>query len=288
MARQSNLEPKQPRAVTVQLLKDDPPFFDRHFAALLGLIGALVVAIGGVLPQMLNAEKDAFGELELSPSNPSPAQGEELVITISRTQEDMGMEIIRIDRPAAKPLEAKIANGTSFSWKAPEAGEYRLFAVKGGDCIVTLLCPRMRSQPLELSVTVAQPDPVDTNKDKGSEIIEPPDPVPTKQAQEPVLTEKIEQVFRKRISNPNSCTEGRVNREFPLCLPEGSRVVDFAARSISARNGSGTVVPFPGRSNCMLLRLTYRDSGRGVFGDCKGNGWVEYEVTLTGERELQK
>lgn len=96
--------------------------------------------------------------------------------------------------------------------------------------------------------------------------------------------EHASQAFNRRIGNDGSCTERNVRGDYDLCLAEGFAVANWTGAYRSARNGSATVERHGTRPNCVVLRLHYSDSGRSPLGDCKGNGWVDYDVTVNGTR----
>lgn len=122
-------------------------------------------------------------------------------------------------------------------------------------------------------------DEVDGSQVRG---VEPATKEFTVDAQQQAPPEIISQVFNRRIGNDGSCTETNVRQTYELCLVEGSRITSFDERENSARNGSGSVTLIEEKPNCVSLYLQYSDSGRSILGDCRGNGWVDYTVTLNG------
>lgn len=109
------------------------------------------------------------------------------------------------------------------------------------------------------------------------------EPAPPPPAPAPTI---VSQQFNERIGNNGSCTERNVTRSVLLCLAEGVRVTDWTGAYRSVRNGSASVVRDPDRQNCVRLDMRYSDSGRSVLGDCRGNGWVDYNLTLNGTTAL--
>jgi hypothetical protein len=92
----------------------------------------------------------------------------------------------------------------------------------------------------------------------------------------------VSQQFNERIGNNGSCTERNVTKSVELCLAEGVRLTDWTGVYRSVRNGSASVSRSPDRKNCVRLDMRYSDSGRSILGDCRGNGWVDYNLTLNG------
>jgi hypothetical protein len=105
---------------------------------------------------------------------------------------------------------------------------------------------------------------------------------PSAAASSPAPPELVSQAFNRRIGNNGSCTESNVVQRYDLCLREGATVTDWSGGYHSVRNGSAAVARKDGSPNCVVLELRYSDSGRSVLGDCRGNGWVDYNVTVNG------
>jgi hypothetical protein len=116
-----------------------------------------------------------------------------------------------------------------------------------------------------------------------------PAPTPESTAVEPPISlpsapapATVSQKFNERIGNDGSCTERNVTKSVDLCLAEGVRVTDWTGTYRSVRNGSASVTRHPDRTNCVRLDMRYSDSGRSLLGDCRGNGWVDYSLTVNG------
>ncbi len=99
----------------------------------------------------------------------------------------------------------------------------------------------------------------------------------------PSLPRTVSQDFQRRIGDDSSCTERNQVGEFMLCLSDRYRVLNWTERANSVRNGSASVDRDPQRANCVKLTLRYSDSGRGPLGDCRGNGWADYTITVNGD-----
>lgn len=100
----------------------------------------------------------------------------------------------------------------------------------------------------------------------------------------PVLVEPdpIAETFERRIGNNGSCTEENVQQTYELCLRPGAAIEKIDESYISVRNGQGSTRRIADKPNCVELSLSYSDSGRDFVGSCRGNGWVDYRVTLHG------
>ncbi len=112
------------------------------------------------------------------------------------------------------------------------------------------------------------------------------EPEPEPEPEQPLtVPEKTTQTFRRTIGDDSSCTESNVRRVYELCLAEEYVVERWEGRPLSERNASAEVVRDTSKDNCVSLTLSYSDSGRNFIGDCQGNGWIDYEVDVTGLRK---
>ena len=93
----------------------------------------------------------------------------------------------------------------------------------------------------------------------------------------------VTQTQRHRIGNSGSCTEKNVNAAWPVCLPIGAKITYHTLGIHSIARGRAWAELGNPTPNCAMLRATYSDGGRRTFGDCRGNGWVDAELTVVGE-----
>ena len=92
----------------------------------------------------------------------------------------------------------------------------------------------------------------------------------------------VSQSQRHAIGNSGSCTEHNVNGSWPICLPIGARITDHNIQIHSIARGRAWAELGNPTANCAMLRLNYSDGGRRTFGDCRGNGWADATLSVTG------
>jgi hypothetical protein len=229
-------------------------FVDRHFSAVLSACAVILAASIGAGVNVWLSDDGQLPELSVVTARPSvgkpvkfridEAPGVQYRITVARVEGDSDT------REATKG-----PGGIFYEWQPTAAGIH---------------WAKLEVVGREDSTSAGRQ--FEVYSDKTDPVIDAKDP--------PVFSQR----FQHRIGDGSSCTERNVQRTFDLCLPEPYSVIDWSVSPQSVRNGAGDVARHPSLANCVVLTLRYSDSGRGVFGDCRGNGWADYAVTVNGRR----
>ena len=263
----NNNDTELPQNITIHVAGDNErSFFDRHFGALLGAGGVVAAALVAGAYSQNETTVDLKPEFALV--TPEPTLGEPVRFTVNESGEaSYRLRIAQVEGDAvvATAEATSEQEGMFYVWTpsviGPHVAKLTLEQINGrqsGKSILFNVAP------------VAPTDPVANT----AAVIEVPE--------EP---ERQSQTFAYAIGNPGSCTEKNVTRSYNVCLAPDFEIVDWKGRYQSERNGTAAMERDPSRANCAILTLSYSDSGLGILGDCKGNGWVDYAVTLNGIRK---
>lgn len=232
--------------------KNERSFFDRHF-------GAFVAAAAVVLAAAIGAGllKNDAPEISLAIIPETPFVGDVVQILFAGTRdpdgsfEDLEFKAM-VYADEGKGTGKLEGQGDVFIWRPKEPGEYIVVA------------------------TVEDPDGGRAARSNRISVVA--------QKSVPEINAAVTKTFVRQIGNPGSCSEVSVTKDFDVCLAEGFKVVDWKLTDRGTRSGGASTDEHPVRKNCAVLTLTYSDSGLGFFGDCKGNGWVNYSVELIGTK----
>lgn len=287
-----------PQNITINLGSDHKrSFFDRHFAALLSAIGVISAAVvAGIYTKNTNENNEPLPDFDLI-TDPITV-GETVKFYVPESSDSSYvLKIADVNSDKEAMAAFRDPNGIFYVWVPPESGEYfaeltlttndnqqfeKSLQFEVFEAIVTATV----TDPFEgpESEPGLDPDPApdpDLNQDTEPE----PVPTPNLQPKQETQLKTTSQTFDRKIGNNGSCTERNVSRNYELCLAPEFEVSDWTGRYQSNRNGSARVERHPSKSYCVVLNLRYSDSGRGLLGDCKGNGWVDYSVTVNGRKK---
>ena len=141
----------------------------------------------------------------------------------------------------------------------------------------------IKTDPLIFEVFPADVETLEKKPAVVKEDASPADVVnPASPAEAPEPKKTVSETFVAEISNSGSCTEENVRRNEQYCLASTYKVTDFTGTYLTVNNGSATVRRTPDNDSCIVVSLQYSDKGRGLLGDCRGNGWVKYSVRVNG------
>jgi hypothetical protein len=98
-------------------------------------------------------------------------------------------------------------------------------------------------------------------------------------------TVEVSRAFRHAIGNPDSCTESNVTQKYTESL-DGIVITKVEGPAVYSQNNDGAawIENFVVGSPSVVAVYHYNDKGRGFFGDCKGNGWIDASFTLFGSK----
>ncbi len=99
-------------------------------------------------------------------------------------------------------------------------------------------------------------------------------------------TVEVTRTFRHAIGNSGSCTESNVTQKYTESL-DGIAITKIEGPAVHSRgnNGAAWIENFVVGSASAVAVYHYDDQGRGFFGDCKGNGWIDASFTLFGSKQ---
>jgi hypothetical protein len=97
---------------------------------------------------------------------------------------------------------------------------------------------------------------------------------------------EVSRSFRHAIGNPGSCTESNVTQKYTETL-DGLPITRVESHPPHSRgnNGAAWIENFIVGSTSVVAVYHYDDKGRGFFGDCKGNGWIDQSFTLFSTKQ---
>ena len=261
--------------------KEKRSFLDRHFGSLAGVFGAILAATVAALLSHNLAEVQYVPQFELVAERPvvnSPVKFTVVNIDGILTE----LSIAKLDGPESAERETVIEeeNGILHSWSTENAGNYvaELKLIDNRTGFLKKPSGKIISEANLRFEVYESSDPILTAADTSTATTEPAEI----QNDVPEKKNNVTQRFTDQIGNNGSCTESNISKQQEFCLAREYRVVDWEGSYISVNNGSANVQRSQRSDSCVVLTMQYSDSGRGIFGDCKGNGWVNYQVVVNG------
>lgn len=252
--------PQLPQNISIHVEGSSPRgFFDRHFGAVLGAAGILGAAVLTGIYKENEAVTEPVPEFEIATQKPATGRPVRFMINeLSDYSYTLRVAAVAGDGEAEEAQ--RDADGVFYTWIPQQDGAY----------VAELTVRDSNGGGSEKTRKLLVRSPTDAAHPVARSIDAP---------------SLLSQTFTHRIGDNSSCSEKNATRAFDLCLRRQYSVVDWSGTYQSVRNGTASVERHPSQSSCVVLTLQYSDSGRGIFGDCKGNGWVDYAVTLNGQRK---